>query len=167
MNELHKAEFQSPIGVVEIIGTERAILSILFSEKVELDYPIGPDSPSVIVDCQRQLEEYFKGERMEFNIPFESTGTPFQQKVWSALTEVPYAETVSYGAIAKAVGSEKAVRAVGNANSKNKLTIVVPCHRIIGSTGKLTGYAGTLTRKEWLLRHEKKVGKNLQSVNKT
>ncbi|MGH2316327.1 methylated-DNA--[protein]-cysteine S-methyltransferase [Planococcus donghaensis] len=166
MNELHKAEFQSPIGVVEIIGTERAILSILFSEKVEVDYPIGPDSPSVIVDCQRQLEEYFKGERMEFNIPFESTGTPFQQKVWSALTEVPYAETVSYGAIAKAVGSEKAVRAVGNANSKNKLTIVVPCHRIIGSTGKLTGYAGTLTRKEWLLRHEKEVGKNLQSVNK-
>ena len=166
MNELHKAEFQSPIGVVEIVGTERAILSILFSEKVEVDYPIGPDSPSVIVDCQRQLEEYFKGERMEFNIPFESTGTPFQQKVWSALTEVPYAETVSYGAIAKAVGSDKAVRAVGNANSKNKLTIVVPCHRIIGSTGKLTGYAGTLTRKEWLLQHEKEVGKNLHSVNK-
>ena len=166
MNELHKAEFQSPIGIVEIVGTERAILSILFSEKVEVDYPIGPDSPSVIVDCQRQLEEYFKGERMEFNIPFESTGTPFQQKVWSALTEVPYAETVSYGAIAKAVGSDKAVRAVGNANSKNKLTIVVPCHRIIGSTGKLTGYAGTLTRKEWLLQHEKEVGKNLHSVNK-
>jgi len=164
MNQLHKAEFQSPIGIVEIVGTERAILSILFSEKVEVDYPIGPDSPPVIMDCQRQLEEYFKGERMEFNIPFESTGTPFQQKVWSALTEVPYAETVSYGAIAKAIGSGKAVRAVGNANSKNKLTIVVPCHRIIGSTGKLTGYAGTLTRKEWLLRHEKEVGEKLQST---
>lgn len=155
MNELHKAEFQSPIGVVEIIGTEKVIMSILFSEKNTVDFPINSDSPQVIIDCQQQLEEYFKGQRMEFNLPVASTGTPFQQKVWAALTEVPYAETVSYGTIAKAVGSDKAVRAVGNANSKNKLTIVVPCHRIIGSTGKLTGYAGTLTRKEWLLRHEK------------
>lgn len=157
MNQVHYAEFQSPIGIVEITGTERAILSILFSEKEGVDHPIGPGSPQVIVDCQRQLEEYFKGARMEFSIPFKSVGTSFQQKVWSALTEVPYAETVSYGAIAKAVGSDKAVRAVGNANSKNKLTIVVPCHRIIGSNGQLTGYAGTLTRKEWLLRHEKEV----------
>lgn len=155
MNELHKAEFQSPIGVVEIIGTEKVIMSILFSEKNTVDFPINSDSPQVIIDCQQQLEEYFEGRRMEFNLPVASTGTPFQQKVWTALTEVPYAETVSYGTIAKAVGSDKAVRAVGNANSKNKLTIVVPCHRIIGSTGKLTGYAGTLTRKEWLLRHEK------------
>lgn len=155
MNELHKAEFQSPIGIVEIVGTEKAILSILFSEKDKMEFPVRPDSPQVIVDCQQQLEEYFEGQRMEFDFPVTSSGTPFQQKVWAALTEVPYAETVSYGAIAKAIGSEKAVRAVGNANSKNKLTIVVPCHRIIGSTGKLTGYAGTLTRKEWLLRHEK------------
>ncbi|ANU12146.1 cysteine methyltransferase [Planococcus antarcticus DSM 14505] len=164
---MHRAEFQSPIGVVEIIGTEQAIVSILFSEKEEMDYPISPDSPQVIVDCQRQLEEYFNGQRLEFTIPCQSTGTEFQQQVWSALTEVPYAETVSYGAIAKAIGSDKAVRAVGNANSKNKLTIVVPCHRIIGSNGKLTGYAGTLTRKEWLLRHEKEVGKNTPPANKT
>ena len=166
MNQLHRAEFQSPIGIVEITGTERAVISILFSEKTEVEYSIGPDSPQVIADCQQQLEEYFKGERTEFNIPFTSAGTEFQQKVWSALTEVPYAETVSYGSIAKAIGSDKAVRAVGNANSKNKLTIVVPCHRIIGSNGKLTGYAGTLTRKEWLLRHEKEVERNLSSVNK-
>lgn len=166
MNELHKAEFQSPIGIVEIVGTEKAIFSILFSEKAKVDFPINSDSPQVIVDCQQQLEEYFKGRRMEFNIPFQSTGTEFQQKVWSALTEVPYAETVSYGAIAKAIGSEKAVRAVGNANSKNKLTIVVPCHRIIGSTGKLTGYAGTLTRKEWLLQHEREVGGKVQSTER-
>ena len=164
MNQVHRAEFQSPIGIVEIIGTERAIQSILFSEKTEVDYPIGPDSPQVIVDCQRQLEEYFKGERTEFSIPLTSTGTEFQQKVWSALTEVPYAKTVSYGAIAKAIGSDKAVRAVGNANSKNKLTIVVPCHRIIGANGKLTGYAGTLPRKEWLLRHEREVSETAQKA---
>lgn len=164
MNQVHRAEFQSPIGIVEITGTEEAILSILFSEKNEVEYPIGPNSPAVIMDCQRQLEEYFKGERTAFSIPFTSAGTEFQQKVWAALNEVPYAETVSYGAIAKAIGSDKAVRAVGNANSKNKLTIVVPCHRIIGSNGKLTGYAGTLTRKEWLLRHEKQVGEKLQST---
>lgn len=163
MNKLHQAEFQSPIGIVEIVGTEDAITSILFSEKDTVDFPVTSDSPQVIVDCQRQLEEYFDGQRMEFDFPVTSTGTPFQQKVWSALTEVPYAETVSYGAIAKAIGSDKAVRAVGNANSKNKLTIVVPCHRIIGSTGKLTGYAGTLTRKEWLLRHEKEFAEMLKS----
>lgn len=166
MNELHQVEFQSPIGIVEIVGTKDVITSILFSEKDTVDFPVNPDSPQVIVDCQQQLEEYFKGQRMEFDFPVTSTGTPFQQKVWSALTEVPYATTVSYGAIAKAVGSDKAVRAVGNANSKNKLTIVVPCHRIIGATGKLTGYAGTLTRKEWLLRHEKEVAENHQSVHK-
>lgn len=166
MNKLHHVEFQSPIGIVEIVGTEDAVISILFSEKNTVDFPIMPDSPRVIADCQQQLEEYFKGQRMEFDFPVTSTGTPFQQKVWTALTDVPYAETVSYGAIAKAIGSDKAVRAVGNANSKNKLTIVVPCHRIIGATGKLTGYAGTLTRKEWLLRHEKEVAKKHQLVDK-
>lgn len=165
MNQLHQAEFQSPIGVVEIIGTEEAITSILFTEKMEVSNPVRSDSPQIMIECQRQLEEYFKGERMDFTFPCKSTGTEFQQKVWTALTEVPYAETVSYGSIAKAIGSDKAVRAVGNANSKNKLTIVVPCHRIIGSNGKLTGYAGTLTRKEWLLRHEKEFSNN-QAVNK-
>ena len=160
MNQLHQAEFQSPIGIVEIVGTEEAIISILFTEKTEVSNPVRSDSPQVIIDCQRQLEEYFRGERMEFTIPCKSTGTEFQQKVWTALKEVPYAETDSYGSIAKAIGSDKAVRAVGNANSKNKLTIVVPCHRIIGSSGKLTGYAGTLTRKEWLLRHEKEFKEN-------
>ncbi|MDQ0429381.1 methylated-DNA-[protein]-cysteine S-methyltransferase [Planomicrobium stackebrandtii] len=164
MNGLHHAEFQSPIGIVEIVGTDDAIISILFSEKNTVDFPVDPGSPQVIVDCQQQLKEYFKGQRMEFDFPVTSTGTAFQQKVWAALTEVPYAETVSYGAIAKAIGSDKAVRAVGNANSKNKLTIVVPCHRIIGSTGKLTGYTGTLTRKEWLLRHEKEFAEHAQTL---
>lgn len=155
MNQVHQVEFQSPIGIIEITGTDKAIRSILFSEKNNISASLTQDSPQVIKECQQQLEEYFQGQRMDFTFACEATGTDFQQKVWTALTDVPYAETVSYGAIAKAVGSEKAVRAVGNANSKNKLSIVVPCHRIIGANGKLTGYAGTLPRKEWLLRHEK------------
>ncbi|ANU21962.1 methylated-DNA--[protein]-cysteine S-methyltransferase [Planococcus donghaensis] len=163
MNHVHQIEFQSPIGIVEITGTDKAIRSILFSEKSRVTMPLSPDSPQVLKDCQQQLEEYFQGKRMDFTFACESAGTEFQQRVWTALTDVPYAETVSYGAIAKAVGSEKAVRAVGNANSKNKLSIVVPCHRIIGANGKLTGYAGTLPRKEWLLRHEKACSDN-QSV---
>ncbi|EGA91359.1 methylated-DNA--[protein]-cysteine s-methyltransferase (6-o-methylguanine-DNA methyltransferase) [Planococcus donghaensis MPA1U2] len=163
MNHVHQIEFQSPIGIVEITGTDKAIRSILFSEKSDVTMPLSPDSPQVLKDCQQQLEEYFQGQRMDFTFACESAGTEFQQRVWTALTDVPYAETVSYGAIAKAVGSEKAVRAVGNANSKNKLSIVVPCHRIIGANGKLTGYAGTLPRKEWLLRHEKACSEN-QSV---
>lgn len=163
MNHVHQIEFQSPIGIVEITGTDKAIRSILFSEKSDVTMPLTEDSPQVLKDCQQQLEEYFQGQRMDFTFACESAGTEFQQRVWTALTDVPYAETVSYGAIAKAVGSEKAVRAVGNANSKNKLSIVVPCHRIIGANGKLTGYAGTLPRKEWLLRHEKACSDN-QSV---
>lgn len=163
MNHVHQIEFQSPIGIIEITGTDKAIRSILFSEKSRVTMPLTEDSPQVLKDCQQQLEEYFQGQRIDFTFACESAGTEFQQRVWTALTDVPYAETVSYGAIAKAVGSEKAVRAVGNANSKNKLSIVVPCHRIIGANGKLTGYAGTLPRKEWLLRHEKACNEN-QSV---
>lgn len=165
MSQVHHVEFESPIGIVEITGTEQAILSILFNEKSEVSSPISSNTPQVLKDCHQQLVEYFKGQRMEFTIPLESKGTEFQQKVWTALTDVPYAETASYGTIAKAVDSEKAVRAVGNANSKNKLSIIVPCHRVIGANGKLTGYAGTLSRKEWLLRHEKACKEN-QSVQR-
>lgn len=157
MNKLHQVEMQSPIGIVEITGTEEGILSVLFKEEDEIIYPPLPDTPQVLVDCLQELEEYFKGERMDFTVPYISEGTEFQGKVWSALTTVGYAETASYKDIAVKVGSEKAVRAVGNANSKNKLTIIVPCHRVIGTNGKLTGYAGTLTRKEWLLKHEQQI----------
>ncbi|MFD1032613.1 methylated-DNA--[protein]-cysteine S-methyltransferase [Metaplanococcus flavidus] len=157
MNEVHQVDLQSPIGVVEITGTEEGILSIFFKERDEIVHHPQQDTPQVLKDCLQELAEYFRGERMEFTVPYISTGTEFQGKVWSALTTIGYAETASYRDIAVKVGSDKAVRAVGNANSKNKLSIIVPCHRIIGSTGKLTGYAGTLSRKEWLLKHEQKI----------
>lgn len=157
MNKIQQVDLLSPIGIIEITGTEAGILSILFTDREEVVHHAQPDTPQVLKDCLRELEEYFKGERIDFTVPYISTGTAFQGKVWSALTTVGYAETASYKDIAVKVGSDKAVRAVGNANSKNKLSIIVPCHRVIGSTGKLTGYAGTLTRKEWLLKHEKEV----------
>lgn len=167
MNKLYTVDFQSPIGIIEIIGNDKGISSILFSEREAAVHVLHEDTPQVLRDCIRQLSEYFNGERLDFTIPCFSEGTAFQQKVWAALKGVEYAETKSYRDIAAAIGHDKAVRAVGNANSKNKLTIVVPCHRVIGANGKLTGYAGSLPRKEWLLAHECAVlDKRLAAQNK-
>jgi methylated-DNA-[protein]-cysteine S-methyltransferase len=155
MSKLHKVDYQSPIGVLEIVGTEEAIYSILFTEKDGIENIWQDDTPQVLELCRIQLEEYFKGERSEFSFPYKMEGTDFQRTVWNALKQIPYAETGSYKDIAVAIENEKAIRAVGSANGKNKLSIVIPCHRIIGSNGKLTGYAGGLWRKEWLLQHER------------
>ncbi len=157
MSRLHKLDYDSPVGVIEIVGTDEAICSILFSDKDMIVDNIQDETPKVLKDCFSQLDEYFKGERHEFTFPYSFEGTDFQKTVWTALTSIPFAETGSYSDIAVSIGNEKAVRAVGSANGKNKLSIVVPCHRIIGSNGKLTGYAGGLWRKEWLLQHEKSV----------
>lgn len=156
MSKLHKLDYQSPIGILEIIGTEEAVVSILFSENDEIENVRGNDTPKVLELCYLQLDEYFKGERREFSFPYQMEGTDFQKSVWNALKEMPYGETGSYKDIAVSIGNEKAIRAVGSANGKNKLSIVIPCHRIIGINGKLTGYAGGVWRKEWLLEHEKR-----------
>lgn len=155
MSKLHKLDYESPIGVIEIIGTDEAIYSIMFSEGDSVTNRTQAETPASLVDCYDQIEQYFKGERHEFTFPYNFEGTDFQKLVWNALTKVSCAETVSYKDIAVSIGNEKAVRAVGTANGKNKLSIVIPCHRIIGSNGKLTGYAGGLWRKEWLLQHER------------
>lgn len=149
-------DYQSPIGVIEISGTEKAVSSILFSEKELPENGIDEYTPDVLVTCFKQLDDYFNGKRHDFSFPIDMEGTPFQTKVWNALTSIPYAETGSYKDIANNIGNEKAVRAVGSANGRNKLCIVIPCHRIIGANGTLTGYTGGLWRKEWLLSHEKK-----------
>ncbi|MBM7662295.1 methylated-DNA-[protein]-cysteine S-methyltransferase [Bacillus mesophilus] len=159
MIETYRLLYHSPIGVIEITGTDEAILSILFIEQENPTLYNKDRLPGVLEDCKKQLDEYFKGKRSDFTFPYQLKGTDFQKKVWSALTEITYAETVSYKDIAEAIGNEKAIRAVGNANGKNKLSIVIPCHRIIGSDGKLTGYAGGLWRKEWLLGHESSLRK--------
>ncbi|WP_188455511.1 methylated-DNA--[protein]-cysteine S-methyltransferase [Virgibacillus oceani] len=157
---IHKLYYPTLIGVLEITGTDEAVISILFTEENKVDED-QEEVPPVLEVCKQQLDEYFKGTRSEFTFSYRLEGTAFQKKVWNALKEIPYAKTGSYKDIAVSIGNEKAIRAVGNANGKNKLSIVIPCHRVIGSDGKLTGYAGGLWRKEWLLRHERSFKKNI------
>jgi methylated-DNA-[protein]-cysteine S-methyltransferase len=158
MKKEHKAYYQSEIGLLEIVGTDEAINSVNFievepEEKDENFDQVGGTSPAV-ANCLSQLDEYFKGKRQQFSLELEPGGTEFQKAVWRQLTAIPYGHTVSYLDIARSLDNEKAVRAVGAANGQNKIVIIVPCHRVIGSDGKLTGYGGGLWRKEWLLNHE-------------
>lgn len=152
---LYTLDYESPVGVLEIVGSDEAVYSILFTDEDTAVNAQKEDTPNVLLDCYEQLDEYFKGKRHEFTFPYIFEGTAFQKDVWNALTTISYGKTGSYKDIAAAIGNEKAIRAVGSANGRNKLSIVIPCHRIIGSNGKLTGYAGGLWRKEWLLQHEK------------
>jgi len=149
-------DYPSPLGIMEITGTEEAIYDISFTDKKTQTHPFQENIPTVLKTCYDELDDYFKGERRTFSVPYVYEGTEFQEAVWHALTTVPYGETASYLDIARAVNREKAVRAVGGTNGKNKLSIIVPCHRIIGANGKLTGYASGLWRKKWLLAHEQK-----------
>jgi methylated-DNA-[protein]-cysteine S-methyltransferase len=112
------------------------------------------DATAVIVRARTQLDEYFSGRRTRFDLPLAPAGTPFQKRVWSALADIPYGRTISYIELARTVGDERAVRAVGGANGKNPLPIVLPCHRVIGANGSLAGFGGGIERKRWLLEHE-------------
>lgn len=156
MTDFYSVDYASPLGIMEITGTDEAIYDISFTDKEQHTYPLEANIPNVLKTCYTQLDDYFKGERQTFSVPYLYEGTEFQEAVWHALTEVDYGQTASYLDIARAVGREKAVRAVGGTNGKNKLSIIVPCHRIIGANGKLTGYASGVWRKEWLLAHEQK-----------
>lgn len=149
---IHIAYFESPIGMIEIQATERAVTSIVFADEV-IHVQQTEDHP-ILLQAIAELKQYFTGNRKQFTLPLEPQGTDFQKRVWERVAEVPYAETRSYRDIATQAGNEKAVRAIGNANSKNKILIVIPCHRVVASNQQLTGYAGGLWRKEWLLKHE-------------
>ena len=149
--KVHIGYYQSPIGWVEIVGTQDEIVALNFADGTR---STGGDTPLVLRECIKQIGEYFDGKRKVFSVKLSMQGTEFQTRVWNQLLNVPYGKTVSYGEIAVALGNPAACRAVGAANGKNPISIIVPCHRIIGSNGKLTGYGGGLWRKEWLLRHE-------------
>jgi methylated-DNA-[protein]-cysteine S-methyltransferase len=150
MPERYFGYYQSPIGLVEVSGTSDAITSLNFVEVRRKKL-----SPNPIVEkALQQVTEYFLGTRREFDLRIAIQGTNFQQSVWQQLLSVPYGHTASYQNIANAVDKPRAVRAVGAANGRNPISIVVPCHRVIGSDGSLTGYGGGLWRKEWLLKHE-------------
>ena len=144
--------YESIIGKLTITESDSKIISIDFGESAE-PQENRKETP-LIKEARKQLEEYFKGTRKSFQLPIELRGTPFQQKVWNALLSIPYGKTVSYKQIAEAVGNPKACRAVGMANNKNPIPIIVPCHRVIGANGKLVGYGGGLEIKEKLLELE-------------
>ena len=141
----------SPLGYAKIIGDENGItqVSILNTEEQITDI-----IPHELEDCANQLQDYFEGTLKTFNLNLNPEGTEFQKKVWKLLEDIPSGKTISYLQLSKQLGDPKAIRAVANANSKNPLWIIIPCHRIIGSDGNLTGYAGGLHRKQWLLNHE-------------
>ena len=147
--------YESPIGILEIRTTEEELISILYVDEKRKN----TETPEILKEVIKQLQEYFNGERKKFDIKFKLKGTKFQEKVWNALTDIPYGETVSYKYIATKIGNEKAVRAVGNTNSRNIINIVVPCHRVIGANKSLTGYGGGLDKKSWLLQHEERFSK--------
>ncbi|MAN28648.1 MULTISPECIES: methylated-DNA--[protein]-cysteine S-methyltransferase [Mesonia] len=148
---MKKARIKTPLGIAEIEGDENGITKISVENDTE---DISIETPSELKEASLQLQEYFEGKRKEFNFKMNPKGTEFQQKVWQALLEIPYGKTTSYLELSKKLGDVKAIRAVASANGKNPLWIVVPCHRVIGSDGSLTGYAGGLWRKKWLLEHE-------------
>lgn len=142
--------FESPIGWIKIVGDENYIYEVDFVEKKETEQ----DMTGILYQCIKELEEYFKGIRQTFSVPLKMEGTEFQKKVWKELCTVNYGETASYKDMAIQIGNPNASRAVGGANNKNPIGIIVPCHRIIGANKKLVGYAGGIDKKEWLLNHE-------------
>ena len=148
MNSCH---INTPIGIAKIDGDFDGVSSISILNTEEIITSIIPDE---LQDCAYQLNEYFEGSRQTFNLKLNPKGTDFQKRVWAKLLEVPYGKTLSYLELSKRLGDVKAIRAVASANGENPFWIVVPCHRIIGSDGSLTGYAGGLHRKKWLIDHE-------------
>ncbi len=147
---METAYIESPLGITKIVGDANGISVI----SVLSDGMISKEIPKSLQECVSQLQEYFNGERIEFDFKLNPQGTDFQQKVWQELLNIPFGKTMSYLDLSKKLGDVKAIRAVASANGRNPLWIVVPCHRVIGTDGSLTGYAGGLWRKKWLLEHE-------------
>lgn len=150
MNRKYFSYYKSPIGLIEIVGTSHSITELNFVENRRQDSNSHPN----VRRARQQVAEYFEGTRRKFELRLAMSGTNFQQLVWRRLQKVPYGRTASYQDIARGVGRPKAVRAVGAANGRNPVAIIVPCHRIIGKNGHLVGYGSGIWRKEWLLKHE-------------
>lgn len=146
--------YDTPIGKIGIAEEDGALTQLTF--RTELPAGAVLEETPLIAQCRQQLDEYFAGKRKSFDLPLCPKGTEFQKKVWAALCEIPYGETRTYGEIAAAVGNPKAARAVGMANNRNPISVLVPCHRVIGSGGKLVGYGGGLDKKRFLLDLEQK-----------
>jgi methylated-DNA-[protein]-cysteine S-methyltransferase len=157
------SELSSPIGPLLLLGDQRALSAIYMLEHRHQP-PLGGGSvrsDEALSRARSQLQAYFLGELTEFDVPLAARGTEFQRRVWQALCAIRYGETESYGQLARRIGNPSASRAVGLANGKNPISIIVPCHRVIGADGSLTGYGGGMERKKWLLEHEKRIKERL------
>lgn len=168
--ETFTAYYHSPIGTISIKTYGDSIAEILFVNswkgdtvnEDEVSYAV-PQSP-VIKKCIKQLDEYFSGKRKRFDLRLTFSGSAFQRQVWNELLNIPYGKNISYLTLSKRIENVKAIRAVGTANGSNKICIIVPCHRVIGSDGSLVGYGGDLWRKKWLLDHEAKIAHGVQEL---
>lgn len=155
MEDYDRVYVETPMGTAEIVGDDFGIVSIsVIDDKISASANI----PESLMDCAKQLREYFEGSRTAFTLNLNPKGTDFQKKVWKALLTIPFGTTTTYLKQTLGLGNEKAIRAVAAANGKNPIWIIIPCHRVIGSNGSLTGYASGLWRKKWLLEHENPSG---------
>ncbi|TRZ71849.1 MAG: methylated-DNA--[protein]-cysteine S-methyltransferase [Bacteroidetes bacterium] len=150
MKSLPRAFLKTAIGFIEITGSGKGVRSLYF-----LDFKVRvPRVPHELKDAVDQLHEYFIGERKEFNLDLDLEGSAFQLKVWNELLKIPYGKTITYHELARRIGNADSFRAVGGANATNPVSVIIPCHRVLGTNGRLVGYAGGLKRKKWLLEHE-------------
>ena len=164
MTDDYTTYYHSPVGILKITGTPEYICEIAFHDRSKRAEGKKKNLPPMIIQCIEQLIQYFNGERRQFELPLVQPGTPFQQEVWNELVQIPYGKTISYLELARRTGDTKATRAVANANGKNNIAIIVPCHRVIGSNKDLVGYGGGLWRKKWLLEHELKIAFGVQTL---
>lgn len=153
--------FPSPVGILTLVASDAGLVAVLWEEddpaRVKLAATQVDEDHPVLRQTAAQLADYFAGARQQFDLPLDFRGTAFQQRVWAALLAIPFGETRSYGAIASAIDQPTASRAVGAANGRNPISIIAPCHRVVGSNGALTGFAGGLATKTWLIDHERRV----------
>lgn len=154
-----KDTYESPLGTMIMVAENDKLLSLCMEKDFDI-IGIKPGKSDVFELCRSQLDEYFAGKRTEFSVPIELRGTAFQMKVWNSLSKIPYGETRTYRDIAEDIGAPKSYRAVGSANNSNPLLVILPCHRVVGINGNLTGYSAGLEMKEYLLEMESKFSKN-------
>ncbi|MGI9138935.1 MAG: methylated-DNA--[protein]-cysteine S-methyltransferase [Sediminibacterium sp.] len=157
--------YHSPIGAIKLISSDHCIQQLTFIDTADIEISDTiQNMPAVMHQCMDELIEYFAGKRRNFTVAIDQDGTDFQQKVWKELYELPFGKTLSYSDLAKKMGDPNLVRAAASANAKNKVAIIIPCHRIIGSDRSLVGYAWGKTRKKWLLQHEFRLALGVQTL---
>jgi len=160
---INTVHYASPLGTLLLQEEDNQLTIVHFMDDA-IDAVLSTTDSPVLQKTILQLDEYFAGRRKQFDLPLSPAGTAFQQKVWQQLIQIPFAETITYLHVAKRLGNVKSIRAAASANGKNPLAIIIPCHRVVGADGKLTGYAGGLHRKQWLLEHEAKAAGKQSSL---